>query len=104
MFSGQRFAILAMFYTPPPPYKSQHFTGLTRGGGSSDTKADFLDKSFDSKKDAVKRANKALQGDDEYKSNMADDEHSVCGSERVCDKKSVKEAISPPLPLLPFSP
>ena len=73
-------------------------------GGSSDTEADFLDKSFDSKKDAIKRANKALQGDDEYKSNMADDEHSVCGSERVCDKKSQKVDISPPLPLIPFSP
>ena len=45
-------------------------------GGSSDTEADFLDKSFDSK-----RANKALQGDNEYKSKMADDEHAVCGSE-----------------------
>ena len=65
-------------------------------GGSSDTDADFLGKSFDSKKEAIKRANKALQGDDEYKSNMADDEHSVCGSERVCDKKSVKVDISPP--------
>ena len=73
-------------------------------GGSSDTEADFLDKSFDSKKDAIKKANKALQGDDEYKSNMADDEHSVCGSERVCDKKSQKVDISPPLPLIPFSP
>ena len=73
-------------------------------GGSSDTEADFLDKSFESKKDAIKRANKALQGDDEYKSNMADDEHSVCGSERVSDKKSVKVDTSPPLPLLHFSP
>ena len=35
-------------------------------GGSSDTEADFLDKSFDSKKEAIKRANEALQGDDEY--------------------------------------
>ena len=70
-------------------------------GGSSDTEADFLDKSFDSKKDAIKKANKALQGDDEYKSNMADDEHSVCGSERVRDKKSVKVDITPPLPVFP---
>ena len=73
-------------------------------GGSSDTEADFLDKSFDSKKDAIKRANKALQGDNEYKSKMADDEHAVCGSEQVRDKKSVKVDISPPLPLLHFSP
>lgn len=70
-------------------------------GGSSDTEADFLDKSFDTKKEALKRANQALQGDDEYKSNMADDEHSICGSDmdRVRDKKSVKVNTSaPPVP------
>ena len=61
-------------------------------GGSSDTEGDFLDKSFDSKK--VERANQHsnLEEDNEYKSNMADDENSVCGSDmdRVRDKKSVK--------------
>ena len=61
-------------------------------GGSSDTEGDFLDKSFDSKK--VERANhhSNLEEDNEYKSNMADDENSVCGSDmdRVRDKKSVK--------------
>ena len=64
-------------------------------GGSSDTEGDFLDKSFDSKKEALERANRVLQ-DDEYKWNMADDEHSVCGSDmgRGRDKKSVKVTIS----------
>ena len=63
-------------------------------GGSSDTEGDFLDKSFDSKKEALERANRVLQ-DDEYKWNMADDEHSVCGSDmgRGRGKKSVKVTI-----------
>ena len=62
-------------------------------GGSSDTEGDFLDKSFDSKKGVhLERANNRLEEDNEYKSNMADDENSVCGSDmdRVRDKKSVK--------------
>ena len=62
-------------------------------GGSSDTEGDFLDKSFDSKKGVLERANHhSLEEDNEYKSNMADDENSVCGSDmdRVRDKKSVK--------------
>ena len=61
-------------------------------GGSSDTEGDFLDKSFDSKKGVLERANHRLEEDNEYKSNMADDETSVCGSDmdRVRDKKSVK--------------
>ena len=61
-------------------------------GGSSDTEGDFLDKSFDSKKGVLERANHQLEEDNEYKSNMADDETSVCGSDmdRVRDKKSVK--------------
>ena len=62
-------------------------------GGSSDTEGDFLDKSFDSKKGVLERANSyRLEEDNEYKSNMADDENSVCGSDmdRVRDKKSVK--------------
>ena len=61
-------------------------------GGSSDTEGDFLDKSFDSKKGVLERANHRLEEDNEYKSNMADDENSVCGSDmdRVRDKKSVK--------------
>ena len=68
-------------------------------GGSSDTEGDFLDKSFDSKK--VERANHhSLVEDNEYKSNMADDENSVCGSDmdRVRDKKSVKVDKSSALP------
>lgn len=69
-------------------------------GGSSDTEGDFLDKSFDSKK--VERANhhSNLEEDNEYKSNMADDENSVCGSDmdRVRDKKSVKVDKSSALP------
>ena len=62
-------------------------------GGSSDTEGDFLDKSFDSKKGLLERVNHSLDlEDNEYKSNMADDENSVCGSDmdRVRDKKSVK--------------
>ena len=63
-------------------------------GGSSDTEGDFLDKSFEaSKKGVLQRVNSyRLEEDNEYKSNMADDENSVCGSDmdRVRDKKSVK--------------
>ena len=70
-------------------------------GGSSDTEGDFLDKSFDSKKGVLERANHhSLEEDNEYKSNMADDENSVCGSDmdRVRDKKSVKVDKSSALP------
>ena len=70
-------------------------------GGSSDTEGDFLDKSFDSKKGVhLERANNRLEEDNEYKSNMADDENSVCGSDmdRVRDKKSVKVDKSSALP------
>ena len=73
-------------------------------GGSSDTEGDFLDKSFDSKK--VERANhhSNLEEDNEYKSNMADDENSVCGSDmdRVRDKKSVKVDKSSALSSFPL--
>ena len=71
-------------------------------GGSSDTEGDFLDKSFDSKKGLLERVNHSLDlEDNEYKSNMADDENSVCGSDmdRLRDKKSVKvDKSSAPLP------
>ena len=70
-------------------------------GGSSDTEGDFLDKSFDSKKGLLERVNHSLDlEDNEYKSNMADDENSVCGSDmdRVRDKKSVKVDKSSALP------
>ena len=71
-------------------------------GGSSDTEGDFLDKSFDSKKGLLERVNHSLDlEDNEYKSNMADDENSVCGSDmdRLRDKKSVKvdKSFAPPL-------
>ena len=71
-------------------------------GGSSDTEGDFLDKSFDTKKGILERANQhsSLEEDNEYKSNMADDENSVCGSDigPVRDKKSVKVDKSSALP------
>ena len=74
-------------------------------GGSSDTEGDFLDKSFDSKKGVhLERANNRLEEDNEYKSNMADDENSVCGSDmdRVRDKKSVKVDKSSALSSFPL--
>lgn len=57
---------------------------------SSDTEGDFLDKD-EIRKNTLKRVNQSAPGDDEYKSNMADDEYSLCSDmEQNRDKKTVK--------------
>ena len=57
---------------------------------SSDTEGDFLDKD-EIHKSALKKANERELGDEEYKSNMADDEYSLCSDlEPNPEKKLLK--------------
>ena len=58
---------------------------------NSDTEGDFLDRDEIDKSALLKRLNQKQPADDEYKSNMADDEFSLCSDmETHRDKKTVK--------------